>query len=164
MAARESITTHAELAEAIREAFVACDDMEPSLDKIADEVFHGHTFGGELSYRRARVNQTTVRIAVAMFFEHEYEATGATDDPKRDAAITRCQEFLDALRDLFEVGFTLATLEALRPLDRRRFYRLVLAIYDPDLQTVYDTALRNDEESEEPAEGDAVPTKDDEHG
>jgi hypothetical protein len=152
MADRKSITTHAELVDAIRAAFVDCDDMEPDLDEIADEVFRRHTFGGELSFRRARANRTTIRTAVAMFFEHEYEATGATDDPKRDEAIDKCQEFLDALRDVFEVRFTLEALEALRPLDRQRFYRLVLEVYDPDLQAVYETALKNAGESEGPAE------------
>jgi hypothetical protein len=147
------ITTHSELIEAIRAAFVECDDMNPDLDKIADEIFHRHTFGGELNFRRARANQTTIRTAVAMFFEREYEETGATDDPKREEAIERCQEFLDALRDLAKVNFTLAVLDALRPLDRLRFCRLVLEAYDPNLlQAVYGMALKHAGESVEGGE------------
>jgi hypothetical protein len=147
------ITTTSELADVIREAFVDCDRMEPDLDTIADRLVRKHTFGGQLNFRRGRPTAAGVRMAVAMFFEHEYEETGAIDDPKRDEALERAQEFLDAVGDLRDVRFTVETLAALQPLDRQRFYRLLLDVADPEeLQAVYAVALRNIGETEKGTE------------
>jgi hypothetical protein len=122
------ITTPGELAAQIREAFIGCDRMEVDIDTIADRLFRRHTFGGDLNYRRGKATLTGLRMAVAMFFEREYEETGATDDPKRDEAIERAQELLDAVTELAELQFTLSDLDHIRPLDPQRFYRLLLGI------------------------------------
>jgi hypothetical protein len=118
------LTSHYQLAEAIREAYAGASTMVPAPEEIARDLLDQHTFGGDLRQRGGKMVLANLRMAVAMFLEHE-----ATDDASIEA-IERAQDFIAAIGDANSVGFTVQDLELLRPLDQQRFYRLLLNAAD----------------------------------
>jgi hypothetical protein len=123
------ITTPSELTAAIREAYLDGDDMEPSEEIIVRQVVLDNTFGGAMPTRNGKIVLAALRLAVSTFCESQ-EGEEGDDDDESFYARRRVQEYLDVLKKLSAVEFQQTELEQLKPLDRQRFYRLLLAATD----------------------------------
>jgi hypothetical protein len=117
---KQFITTHAELAAAIRELYVDYGQMQVNPEHIARQLFQRCTFGRSLCGHSGKVTLASLHMVVAIFFERELEAQENRDDDMIEYA----QDLLDSVRALVDVKFRPEDLKLLHPLDQARFGRL----------------------------------------
>ena len=125
------ITTIGALTTAIRQAYLDADGMEPSEEEIVRDVVEWNTFGGAIPTRNGKIVLAALRLAVGTFCEGQEDEEG--DNDESFYARRRAGEYLEVLRELTAAKFQRTELEQLKPLDRQRFYRLLLGAADWEL-------------------------------